>query len=273
MARRTCFVISPIGDPGSSVRKRADQVFKHIIKPVTLELKYRAKRADHMKRPGIITSQVLTAVADSDLVVADLTDHNPNVFYELAIRHAAQRPVVQLIDAAQELPFDVANMRTIYVDIHDLDSTEDARKELKEHVQAAEADSSPVETPVVAAKSMRSLWDSKEPTDTFIVEALDELRALKQERLRMDRRAIRAEAVRSAVGEVTLSSVTPNISPITAPKPIVITGQPSTLDVGAGLFDATNEPDTADDRNSKPTQRTRSRKSRKRDGDESHRDE
>jgi hypothetical protein len=84
-----------------------------------------------MKRPGVITSQVLTAVADSDLVVADLTDHNPNVFYELAIRHAVQRPVVQLIDAAQELPFDVANMRTIYVDIHDLDSAEDERTELK----------------------------------------------------------------------------------------------------------------------------------------------
>jgi len=52
MARRTCFVISPVGDPGTRVRKRADQVFKHIIEPVTLELKYRAKRADTRTVPA-----------------------------------------------------------------------------------------------------------------------------------------------------------------------------------------------------------------------------
>ena len=272
MARRTCFVISPVGDPGTRVRKRADQVFKHIIEPVTLELKYRAKRADHTNRPGIITSKVLTAVADSDLVVADLTDHNPNVFYELAIRHAAQRPVVQLIDAAQELPFDVANMRTIYVDIHDLDSAEDARKQLKEHVQAAEADSSPVETPVVAAKSMRSLWGSKEPTDKFITEALDELRALKQDRLRRDQHARRAEAAAEALGEFTLSPLTPNSAPITLAK-VNITEQPLALDLGAGLFASTNERETVDERDNGPAPRTSSRKSRKSDRDVSHRDE
>ena len=52
-------------------------------------------------------------MADADLVVADLTDHNPNVFYELAIRHALQLPLVQLIDSAQDLPFDIKAMRTV----------------------------------------------------------------------------------------------------------------------------------------------------------------
>lgn len=272
MARRTCFVISPIGDPGSPVRKRADQVFKHIIEPVMLALKYRAKRADQMKRPGVITSKVLTTIAESDLVVADLTNHDPTVFYELAIRHAAQRPVVQLIDATQELPFDVANLRTIYVDIHDLDSAKDARNELKKYVQAAEADSSPVATPVLAAKAMRSLWDSKKPTDTFIAEALDELRALKQDRLRRERHARRADAASQPLGEFTLSRLTPNTSPISVPRANV-TGQPSTLDFGADLFASTSELETADEHDTRPAPRTSPRKSRKGDRAVSHRDQ
>jgi len=262
MARRTCFVISPVGDPGSPVRKRADQVYTHIIEPVMVALKYRAKRADEMKRAGVITSKVLTAVADSDLVVADLTDHDPTVFYELAIRHAAQRPVVQLIDAAQELPFDVANMRTIYVDIHDLDSAQGARQELKEYVQAAEANSSPVETPVLVAKSMRRLWDSKEPTDTFIAEALDELRTLKQDRLRREQDARRAEAASGALGEFSLSRLTPSTPPIAMSRDNV-KGHPSTFDFGADLFAATDEPETPDEHSTKPAPGNGPRKSRK----------
>ena len=241
MARRTCFVISPIGDPGSPIGKRADQVFKHVIKPVASELSYRTKRADRMKRPGVITSKVLTAVAESDLLVADLTGHSPIVFYELAIRHAAQRPVVQLIDAAQELPFDVANMRTIYVDIHDLDSAEAAREELRRHVLSVEKqDSAPVETPLLAAKSLRSLWRSKEPSDRFILEALGELRALRRDRLRRDERARHAEAASQALGEFTISPRTGNSSPLTGAK-VSSTGQPSILDLDAGLFASTND--------------------------------
>ena len=291
MARRTCFVISPVGDPGTPVRKRADQVFKYIIKPVTSELGYRVKRADRMKRAGIITSRILAAVADADLVVADLTGHDPGVFYELAIRHATRRPVVQLIDAAQEPPFDVANMRTIYVDIHDLDSARDARRELKRYVRAVRAGSAPIETPLRAAKSMRSLWHSEEPTDTFILEALDELRACKQDRLRREREARPAEATSQALRDFTLSHPTVDGSPISVPTANTAgqsstgvagqpssgaagqpssgaagqpssgaAGQPSSVDAGAGLFASTHEAQ----RGAGPAPRVSSRKARKR---------
>jgi hypothetical protein len=209
----------------------------------------------------VITSKVLTALAESELVVADLTDHSPSVFYELAIRHAAQRPVVQLIDAAQELPFDVANMRTIYVDIHDLDSAEAARVELKRHVLAAEADAAPVETPLLAAKSMRSLWRSKEPSDRFILEALGELRALRRDRLRRDERARHAEAASQALGEFTISPRTANTSPLTGAK-VSSTGQPSTLDLDAGLFASTNGSEPNDASDGEPARATGSRRSR-----------
>ena len=70
-------------------------------------------------------------ILSDPLVVADLTDHNPNVFYEVAIRHAMQKPLVQLIDENQRIPFDVSDVRTIKVDITDLDSVERCKEMLQ----------------------------------------------------------------------------------------------------------------------------------------------
>ena len=49
------------------------------------EIGYEAVRADEIAEPGSITSQIMQRIFDDDLVVADLTDHNPNVFYELSV--------------------------------------------------------------------------------------------------------------------------------------------------------------------------------------------
>ena len=46
--------------------------------------------------------------------------HNPNVFYELALRHAIGKPIVHLIRKADKVPFDVANFRTITLDDTDM---------------------------------------------------------------------------------------------------------------------------------------------------------
>src|SRR3954453_18320013 len=96
---KTCFVISPIGAADSPQRKRADIVLKHIFKHALEPLGYAVVRADEISQPGSITLQVLERVLESDLVIADLTDHNPNVFYELAVRHASQKPVIHVIAA------------------------------------------------------------------------------------------------------------------------------------------------------------------------------
>ena len=53
-------------------------------------------------------------------MIADLSFHNPNVFYELAIRHAARLPVVQIIRLADRIPFDLHQVRTIRIDTSDI---------------------------------------------------------------------------------------------------------------------------------------------------------
>lgn len=157
-----CFVISPIGDPGSETRKRADKVLTHVFE-VAFSDEYEVRRADKISQPGMITTQILRALQDSELVIADLTEHNPNVFYELAVRHAVEKPVIHVTDPRWKIPFDVAGFRTIVFDFTDLDSVAEAIKQLKKQARDVAHSSSWGETPIKLANIMRrSKEDSKE---------------------------------------------------------------------------------------------------------------
>jgi len=169
---RNCFVIAPIGEPDSDTRKRSDQVLKHIVRPAVASLGYRAIRADEIDKPGIITSQVIQHVVNDPLVVADLTERNPNVFYELAIRHALRKPLVQLIKKGERIPFDVAGTRTIHVDHHDLDSVEQAKTEIIDQVKSLERDPSDLETPISVSLDLQLLRQSEKPEERSLADLL-----------------------------------------------------------------------------------------------------
>jgi hypothetical protein len=112
-------------------------------------------------------------------VVADLTERNPNVFYELAIRHALRKPLVQLIKKGEAIPFDVAGTRTIYVDHRDLDSVEAAKNDIIEQVRALEKDSSLLETPISVSLDLQILRHSEKPEERSLadlVAAVSEVR-------------------------------------------------------------------------------------------------
>ena len=107
------FIISPIGDEGTPIRNRADVIADYIVAPVAEEFDLRVDRSDRDPTPGPITSKLLRSMLDSRIIVADLTGHNPNVFYELCFAHSFGLPVVILIDKAENLPFDTKNERAI----------------------------------------------------------------------------------------------------------------------------------------------------------------
>lgn len=177
---KVCFVISPIGELDSETRKRSDQVLKHVIRPAVSSCGYKAVRADEIDKPGMITSQVIQHVVNDALVVADLTERNPNVFYELAIRHALRKPLVQIIRKGEAIPFDVAGTRTIYVDHKDLDSVEAAKTEIVEQIKALEKDSSDIETPISVSLDLQLLRQSEKPEERSLadlVAAVVDLRA------------------------------------------------------------------------------------------------
>ena len=160
---KICFVIAPIGGPDSETRKRSDQVLKHVIRPAAESCGYKAVRADEIDKPGLITSQVIQHVVSAPLVVADLTGVNPNVFYELAIRHALRKPLVQLIQKGDPIPFDVAATRTIYIDHKDLDSAESARNQIIDQIRVLENDPLGIETPISVSLDLQILRQSATP--------------------------------------------------------------------------------------------------------------
>jgi hypothetical protein len=114
---KSCFVISPIGEPDSPHREHADAVFDYIIKPAAERAGYAAVRADHEARPGLITDQMYDRILGDELVIVVLTFHNPNVFYELAIAEAAAKPLILLIERGHSIPFDIKDRRIIEYDL------------------------------------------------------------------------------------------------------------------------------------------------------------
>jgi hypothetical protein len=129
MAGKTCFIIVPIGADGSQTRRRSDQLCRHVSVPARQDCAYTSiQRADEAVMPGLIGAQIIHSLTTAELVVADLTEHNPNVFYELAVRHTTSKPAVQVIEHDKALPFDVAQLRTIRYNLNDPDEMSAARE-------------------------------------------------------------------------------------------------------------------------------------------------
>jgi hypothetical protein len=176
---KSCFVISPIGSVDSIQRKRADTVLKYIFKPALEPLGYKVVRADEISQPGSITLQVLERVLESEIVIADLTDHNPNVFYELAVRHASQKAVIHVIASDQKIPFDVADLRTISIDV-DLEGAERSRQQIVAQAKEIEAGNLG-ETPVKLAGVLKHLAGGKSDEKVILKQILDGITELRIE--------------------------------------------------------------------------------------------
>ena len=192
---KTCFVIAPIGEPESDIRKRSDQILKHVIAPAANECEYETLRADQISEPGIITSQVIQHIVADPLVIADLTGQNPNVFYELAIRHALKKPLVQIIKKGEQIPFDVAVTRTIFVDIHDLDSVEEAKINIVKQIKAVEKDASEIDTPISVALDLELLRQSEKPEQRSLADMVEAISDLRTSLISIDNRLQNPESL------------------------------------------------------------------------------
>ena len=115
--QRTGFFITRVGTKGSPERKRADEVFKHIVVQVAGDAEFAIEmtRSDLDPTPGPVTSQLVRKLVNATVVVADLTGQNPNVNYELGVVHSFRRPVVILVDNKDTLSFDTQNERVIEI--------------------------------------------------------------------------------------------------------------------------------------------------------------
>lgn len=127
-----CFIITPIGDDTDPIRRHIEGIIDAALRPA-LEDKYDLVVAHRISEPGSITKQIITEIYSAKLVVANLTNRNPNVMYELALRHSLGKPVIMIAEKGTPLPSDIVMERTIFYQ-------NDARGviELRESIVAAE---------------------------------------------------------------------------------------------------------------------------------------
>lgn len=139
-----CFIITPIGDDTDPIRRHIEGIIDAALRPA-LEDKYDLVVAHRISEPGSITKQIITEIYSAKLVVANLTNRNPNVMYELALRYSLGKPVIMIAEKGTPLPSDIVMERTIFYQ-------NDARGviELRENIAAAEKeiDYDKIESPI-----------------------------------------------------------------------------------------------------------------------------
>ena len=111
--KKLCFIITPIGDNESNIRRHIDGIIDQAIFPA-LNNKFDISVAHRKYEIGSINDRIIKEIYEADLVIANLTDKNPNVMYELAIRYSFAKPAIVIAEKGTKLPFDVIDENTIF---------------------------------------------------------------------------------------------------------------------------------------------------------------
>jgi hypothetical protein len=152
--KKLCFVIMPIGKQGTKEHKQFKAIFDSVIKPA-VEIDddgkptgLRCERADQEIRTGNIPRDIIEKLASAEIVIADLTTKNPNVFYELGVRHSLKQKTIMIAQSMDEIPFDVSNYRTIIYDPI-VGLAEESIREIRLTVKTLVASSAVKDSPVL----------------------------------------------------------------------------------------------------------------------------
>lgn len=114
MENKLCFVIMPYGGEDDKRRKHYLGVYQGIIEPAVKALGFETKRSDIAGQPGDITKDIIEDLARADLVVADLSEGNPNVLFELGIRHVLRKSgTIHIVNKDHHIPFDLRQYRAV----------------------------------------------------------------------------------------------------------------------------------------------------------------
>jgi hypothetical protein len=123
------FVVMQFGEP-------YDVLYREVIQPVSDNAGFKAIRADDVFRPGVILQDIIRGIVESDVIVADITPTNPNVFYELGYAHALQKSTILLANRQVEKPpFDISGYRVIFYD-DTIGGKRDIEDTLKKHLES-----------------------------------------------------------------------------------------------------------------------------------------
>jgi hypothetical protein len=112
-----------------------DTLYRDVIKPVSEGRGLDAQRADDVFGPGIILQDIVRGLVEADVVIAEITPENANVFYELGYAHALGKPTILLAERGAKLPFDISGYRVIFYD-NTIGGKNDVERNLTKHLDS-----------------------------------------------------------------------------------------------------------------------------------------
>lgn len=104
--KKKCFVIMPFS-------KKFDGIWREVIKPTVESNNHTCNRADNFFKIGSVLQDIFDSIVNSDYIIADLSIHNPNVYYELGFSHALKKKVILITQDISQIPFDLKDQRII----------------------------------------------------------------------------------------------------------------------------------------------------------------
>lgn len=136
---KKCFVIMPFGKKEDVDKTMVDfdYVYHELIEKAVEELGVDCERCDEMINTGSIHKTMFRGIFDADVAVVDITSLNPNVFYELGVRHALHKYVTLVVrrNSNAPLPFNIRGLNILGYDLDSEEQIEAARKKIREYVQ------------------------------------------------------------------------------------------------------------------------------------------
>jgi len=177
-SKKLCFVVGPIGSEDSEPRIHADWLLEYIIQPAMQAFPdFVTKRADQIAVPGMIDAQIINALLTAELVIADLSTLNPNAFYEIGIRHMAQKPIIHMQLADEQTPFDVNLYRAIKYSRLRTRDVATARAALSEQLSAVLANDYQVDNPITRTRGTVKLQEEATSSQRVLMEQIKSLDA------------------------------------------------------------------------------------------------
>lgn len=203
---RHCFVISPIGATQSDVRRHADMVLNVAIRPA-LEEHYEVKRVDEYPNPGMISREIISRISESDLCVVDLSYLNPNVMYEVGVRHTLQKSTIVIASEGTELPFDTAGHNTIFYDVTDFNSLTSLRWRIEEQAATTREPNFVLSNPITQALGHKSL-SVKGDSESQLLAELDRKFSSLSEEVRWLHNRVRSSSSISSTADLFIDPTT-----------------------------------------------------------------
>ena len=130
----SCFVIMPFSKSSDEhTEEYWTKHFNELLKPTIEELGVKTNRVEVIRED--ILKRIINNLVTAPIVLADLTDHNPNVFWELGLRQSFKHNTITIAELGTELPFDISAKATLFYSLSSEEKIAEFKNKLKVVVQ------------------------------------------------------------------------------------------------------------------------------------------